>query len=695
LGVLVQNQWSLISPGTERMLVEASGANLVSTAFQRKDLVKQVLDKAARDGVVATVDAVRSRIDVAIPLGYSCAGSVLDVGQGASDVFHVGDRVACAGAGQANHAEIVGVPKNLTVRVPDGVSFEDAAFVTIGAIALQGVRIADVRVGEACVVIGLGLVGQLTVQLLKAAGCRVFGIDVAPDKIDLALASGADVACLRSDADLVQRVQAFSHGRGADAILIAAAASSSDPVEIAPSLARDRAVVVAVGMIGMDVPRNAYYEKELQVRLSRSYGPGRYDRTYEEQGVDYPAGYVRWTEQRNMEGFLDLVADGRVQPSRLVTHRFPIADAERAYDVVTGAVAEPYLGILLEYPHVLATQAATATRVDIRPAGPPLAHGTVRLGVIGAGNFARAVLLPTVKKCDRVELRGVATASAPSSQQTASRFGFAYTASDWREIVDDRDIDAVVIATRHDLHAQIAAAALEAGKSVFLEKPMALSQAQLAELMDAWRKSGRILQLGFNRRFAPTFERLKAGFRGRRPPLVMAYRVNAGSVPASSWVVDPVQGGGRVVGEVCHMLDTLVDLAGARVVSVFTQALPGKPDDVVLSLAFGDGSIGTIVYATGGDRGMPKESLEVLGGGRSAILDDFRTLRLYADGSFAKVGGRLARQDKGHAAELAAFIEAVRRGGESPLDPEVAAHVTRVTFAAVESARAGLPVEVE
>ncbi|MBV9581965.1 MAG: bi-domain-containing oxidoreductase [Chloroflexi bacterium] len=692
-GVLVHNAWSLISPGTERMLVEASGANLVNTAFHRTDLVKQVLDKAARDGVAATVDAVRSRIDVAIPLGYSCAGTVLDVGRGASDVLHVGDRVACAGAGQANHAELVAVPKNLTVRVPDDVPFEDAAFVTVGAIALQGVRIADVRVGEACVVIGLGLVGQLTVQLLKAAGCRVFGIDIAPDKIELAIASGADAACLRSDADLVERVRAFSHGRGADAILIAAAASSSDPVQLAPLLARDRAVVVAVGMIGMDVPRNAYYEKELQVRLSRSYGPGRYDRTYEEQGIDYPAGYVRWTEQRNMEGFLDLVASGRVQPSRLVTHRFPIAEAEGAYQVVTGATSEPYLGILLEYPHADSSDAPRSTRVDIRPSAPTTS-GTVRLGVIGAGNFARSVLLPVLKKLDHVELRGVATASAPSAQQTADRFGFAYTASDWRAIVDDPQIDAVLIATRHDLHASVASAALRAGKSVFVEKPMALSSDELDELLDVWRSSGRILQVGFNRRFAPTFQRLKAGFGGRRPPLVMAYRVNAGSVPASSWVVDPVQGGGRLVGEVCHMLDTLVDLAGSPVESVFAQPVVGTADDVVLSLGFADGSVGTVVYASGGDRSMPKEYLEVLGGGRSAILDDFRTLQLHAGGSTTKIGGRLTRQDKGHAAELSAFVNAVRDGTPSPIDPELAAHITRVTFAAMESVRTGLLVQV-
>src|SRR5919204_4681485 len=363
-GVLVRNHWSLISPGTERMLVEAGGAKLVNTARQRPDLVRQVLDKARREGIAATVEAVRSRLDVAIPLGYSCAGTVIAVGQNVSpSEFALGDRVACAGAGLANHAEVVAVPRNLTARVPEGVSFEDAAFVTVGAIALQGVRIADVRLGEACVVIGLGLVGQLTVQLLKAGGCRVFGIDVAADKVELALAQGADAACSRSDADLVDRVRAFSAGRGADAILIAAAASSSDPVQIAPSLARDRAVVVAVGMVGMDVPRNAYYEKELQLRLSRSYGPGRYDATYEQAGIDYPPGYVRWTEQRNMEAFLDLVAAGTVQPSRLVTHRVPIAEAERAYQIVTAEIAEPYLGILLQYP--ARPSAATATRVDV------------------------------------------------------------------------------------------------------------------------------------------------------------------------------------------------------------------------------------------------------------------------------------------------------------------------------------------
>jgi predicted dehydrogenase/threonine dehydrogenase-like Zn-dependent dehydrogenase len=692
-GVLVQTNWSLISPGTERMLVEAGGANLVNTALHRKDLVKQVIDKAARDGVAATVEAVRSRIDVAIPLGYSCAGVVLDVGPGASDAFETGQRVACAGAGQANHAEIVAVPRNLTVRVPDNVSLDDAAFVTVGAIALQGVRIAEVQLGETCVVIGLGLVGQLTVQLLKAAGCRVFGIDVAPDKVELARVSGADEACLRSDADLVPRIKAFTHGRGADAILIAAAASSSDPVQLAPALARDRAVVVAVGMIGMDVPRNAYYEKELQVRLSRSYGPGRYDRTYEEQGIDYPLGYVRWTEQRNMEAFLDQVAMGRVHPSRLVTHRFRIAEAERAYAVVTGQTSEPYLGILLEYPQRTPAETLTRTRVEVRQPSH-VSSGSVRLGVIGAGNFARSVLLPILKKRPDVALRGVVTASAPSGHQTASRFGFAYAASDWRQVVDDPQIDAVVVATRHDLHAQVAAAALRAGKAVFLEKPMALSSEELEDLMDAWGASGRVLQVGFNRRFAPAFVRLKSAFAGRRAPLMLMYRVNAGAVAASSWVVDPVEGGGRVLGEVCHMVDTLVDLVGAPVESVYASAAGGAGDDVILTLTFADGSVGSIVYASGGDRSMPKEYLEVLGGGRSAVLDDFRTVRVHASASARASGGRLARQDKGHAAELAAFVQAVRRGGASPLDPQVAAHVTRVTFAALESVRSGLPVVV-
>ncbi len=688
-GLLVLNEWSLISPGTERMLVEASGANLVSTALHRKDLVKQVVDKAARDGIMATVEAVRSRIDVAIPLGYSCAGTVLDVGPLASGTFARDDRVACAGAGQANHAEVVAVARNLSVRVPDVVSLEDAAFVTVGAIALQGVRIADVRLGEACVVIGLGLVGQLTVQLLKAAGCRVFGIDVAADKVELARTQGADDACMRTDPDLIERVRAFSVGRGADAILITAASSSSDPVQLAPSLARDRAVVAAVGMIGMDVPRNAYYEKELQVRLSRSYGPGRYDRTYEEDGVDYPVGYVRWTEQRNMEAFLDLVAAGTVKPSRLVTHRVPIAEAEHAYQIVTGEIAEPYLGILLEYPH--RPSAAVSTRVEV---GSPatVIPGSVRLGVIGAGNFARAVLLPALRKLEHLQLAGVVTASPQSAQQTASRFGFGYAASNWRQVVDDADVDAVLIATRNDLHAEVAAAALRAGKSVFLEKPMALDTPSLDELMSAWRASGHVLQVGFNRRFAPSYLRMKSAFARRRGPLVMSYRVNAGAVAAGSWVVDPRQGGGRLIGEVCHMVDLVVDLAGAPIASVYAQ--PGAADDVLLTLSFADGSVATIVYASGGDRGLPKEQLEVLGGGVAAVLDDFRTLRLHISGRTRRFGGPLARQDKGHLAELSAFVDAVRKGTPSPIDPVQAEHVTRVTFAAVESARTGLPIHL-
>jgi hypothetical protein len=360
--------------------------------------------------------------------------------------------------------------------------------------------------------------------------------------------------------------------------------------------------VVAVGMIGMDVPRNAYYEKELQLRLSRSYGPGRYDKTYEEQGIDYPLGYVRWTEQRNMEAFLDQVAMGRVHPSRLVTHRFPIAEAERAYAVVTGQVAEPYLGVLLEYPHVTPSEAPRESRVEVQPARPPT-HGAVRLGVIGAGSFARSVLLPILRKLDGVELRGVVTASAPSGHQTATRFGFAYAASDWHQVVDDPQIDVVLVATRHDLHATVAAAALRAGKAVFLEKPMALSAAELNELVEAWRSSGRVLQVGFNRRFAPSYLRLKSAFARRKTPLVAMYRVNAGAVSPSSWVVDPTEGGGRLIGEVCHMVDTLVDLTESRVVSVY--ALPGADDDVLLNLSFHDGSLATIVYASGGDRSLP------------------------------------------------------------------------------------------
>jgi predicted dehydrogenase/threonine dehydrogenase-like Zn-dependent dehydrogenase len=695
-GALVRTAWSLISPGTERMLVEGGGANLLNTAVQRPDLVRQVMDKARRDGVVDTLQAVRSRLDVAIPLGYSCAGTVVELNGDVPGVG-VGDRVACAGSGFANHAEFVGVPRNLLVRVPDAVSLADASFVTVGAVALHGVRIADCRVGDTCVVVGLGLVGQLTVQLLKAAGCRVFGVDVAEDRTGLARSLGADGACLRSEPSLEQQVRDLTRGRGADAVLITAATSSSDPVELAPRIVRDRAVVVAVGMVGLNVPRNAYYEKELELRVSRSYGPGRYDRRYEQEGVDYPIGYVRWTEQRNMEAFLSLVAEGAVRPARLVTHRFPIEDAERAYQVVTGETAEPSLGILLSYPAVEAPAPSHRVSSPTRT-GESVAGRRLRLGVVGAGSFARAVLLPALRRLnDRVELRGVATASGPSAQQTMARFGFGYASVDWRDVVHDPELDAVLIATRHDLHAELAGEALRAGRSVLLEKPMALDDEQLAKLLSTWESNPRVLQVGFNRRFSPTVRQLRAAYAGRRDPLVLQYRVNAGAVAPGSWVVDPGQGGGRLVGEICHMVDTLFFLTGAPVERVWAQPLPRPPrptaDDVVVTLSFADGSIGTIAYAAGGDRAMPKERLEVFGGGVSAVLDDFVSLTVFEQGRQRRPV-RSRTQDKGHAAELAAFVEAVLRGGPSPIHPLDAAHVTRVTFAAAVSARSGEPVTI-
>lgn len=695
-GLLVRTCWSLISPGTERMLVEAGGAGLARTAVQRPDLVRQVVQKVQRDGLQATLDSVRGRLNAALPLGYSCAGLVEELGEGLAG-FQIGDRVACAGAGLANHAEFVAVPKHLCAGVPDGVSLEDAAFVTVGAIALQGVRIADARVGETCVVIGLGLVGQLTVQILKAAGCRVFGIDVAQDKVDLARALGADGACIRSDETLHEQVRDLTRGRGADAILVTAATSSNDPVTLAAQLARDRAVVVAVGLVGLDVPRNAYYEKELDLRLSRSYGPGRYDRTYEELGIDYPVGYVRWTEQRNMEAFLQLIAERKVQPSQLVTHRVPIEEAERAYAIVTGATGEPSLGILLRY----SDPAAPVRRIELADGriGPPSplvpGRGTLRLGVVGAGSFARAVLLPRLKQlAPAVQLHTVAAASGASAQQTASRFGFRYATSDWRAVVQDPEVDAVLVATRHDLHPVVAAAALRAGKAVFLEKPMALSEEGVDDLLAVTRESGRVLQVGFNRRFAPLVERVRAAFRQRQGPLTLSYRVNAGTAAPGSWVLDPEQGGGRLVGEVCHMVDTLYSLVGAPVTEVYARTLPRPPseaaDDVLLTLTFQDGSIASIAYAASGDRSLAKERLEVFGDRRAVVLDDFQRLTLHQGGRTETHAQRV--QDKGHAAELRAFADAVLQGSPSPLDPREAAHVTRVTFAALRSARAALPV---
>ncbi|MBV9957168.1 MAG: bi-domain-containing oxidoreductase [Acidobacteria bacterium] len=668
--------------------------SLLGKARERPDLVKQVIQKAKNEGLLNTFNAVRSKLGSSTALGYSAAGIVAGVGEDVTE-FRVGDRVSCAGAGYASHAEVLSVPKNLCVRLPDGATFEAGAFGTLGAIALQGVRLAEPTLGEAVVVIGLGLLGQLTVQLLKANGCRVFGLDLDPQKIELARELGADGGAL-SDASAKAAVMQWSRGRGADAVLITAATSSNQPVELAGEISRMKGRVVAVGLVGLDVPRHLYYNRELALKISMSYGPGRYDPEYEERGHDYPFAYVRWTEGRNIEAFLDLVAEGRVNIDRLVTHRFSIDEGERAYQLISGEVKEPYLGVLLNYD----TERELPRRIETGKASAPRASAgqqSVRLGMIGAGGYAKSMLLPHFKTSG-VEFKGIATASGLSARDIGERYGFAYAASGADEVINDKEVNLVVIATRHDTHAQLAQSALEKGHHVFVEKPLAMNDEELDAVLNAASASNGKLMVGFNRHFSPHARAAREFFAGRQSPLSISYRVNSGRIPRESWIQDAREGGGRIIGEVCHFIDLMQFLTGAVTTRVYAESITSRneqivdEDSVFITLRFADGSNGSIAYLAEGDKAMPKERVEVYGEGKTFVLDDFRSAVMYRNGREETT--RLRNQDKGQSAEVRAVCAVVTEGTPAPISLDDLAATTRATFRIREALRTGLPVAV-
>jgi predicted dehydrogenase/threonine dehydrogenase-like Zn-dependent dehydrogenase len=721
---LVRTATSLVSVGTERTLVEFAEKSLVGKARSRPDLVRQVINKARREGLLTSLEAAVNRLNQPSPLGYSSSGVVVALGEGVQGL-KVGQRVACAGGNYAVHAEYACVPKILLTPLLDEVDFESAAFTTLGAIALHGFRLSEAQLGERVAVIGLGLLGLLMAGIANAAGCRVLGIDLDDKRVALAQSMGSK-AVLRSEAE--EAATSFSSGRGCDAILICADTHSADPVELAGAIARDRARVVAVGAVGLHIPRKIYYDKELTLINSRSYGPGRYDPNYEESGQDYPIGFVRWTEGRNMEAFVDLLASGRMDVRPLITHRFPIDQAPQAYELITGKRHEPFLGVLLTYPKppdkalsellpvYRAPDASTATSPDAGcvPTDTPLqqpdtrrvegdtsieAPGSVRLGVLGAGNFALAVMLPILKKVSAVELVGIASASGMSAKNAADRFGFGYATSDEAKIVADPEINTVAVLTRHDLHARQVLSALVYGKNVFCEKPLALTpqeldeiEAVLAKLKSRQGGSVPMLTVGFNRRFAPLAQRLAQFLAGRKEPLMAHYRVNAGYIPLSHWTQNPSQGGGRIIGEACHFIDLLTFLAGGAPVSVISKGLPDAgryhEDNLTMTFTFPDGSLGTVIYLANGDKAFPKERLEVFAGGRVAVLDDFRSLELVQNGRRQKTVSRL-RQDKGHQAEWIAFSQAIKSLSTPPIPYEQLIGVTRASFAAAQSLRCG------
>jgi predicted dehydrogenase/threonine dehydrogenase-like Zn-dependent dehydrogenase len=700
-GVLIRSLYSLISTGTEMMKVSEARLSLLGKARARPDQVKKLVDSVAQQGPVATYKKAMNRLDSYTPLGYSLCGVVVEVGAGAEE-FQVGDLVAAAGNEFALHAEVNWVPTNLVVKVPDGVHPEHASFATVGAIAMQGVRRAEPQLGELAVVIGLGLVGQLVVRLLVAAGVRVVGVDTVEARCRMAEKAGA-LACAGPDADGAAHIELVCRtatgGIGADPVLLDAGGSSNGPVELAARLARDRATVVDIGKTRLDLPWNDYYEKELDVRFSRSYGPGRYDDRYELEGVDYPAGYVRWTERRNLGCFLDLIAGDAIDVASLVSAVRPIEEAEATYEELrTGALEG--VGFLLEYPrtedsHEPPGPAAVPAHGGALPAPAPRRAGTsprgdVRIGFIGAGNYATSMLLPHLAADPAATLATVATTRSLSAVNAQRKFGFATMTTDADAVLADPDHDAVFVVTRHASHADFVCRALETGKAVFVEKPLALTEESLQRVVETIVSTGNDrLMVGFNRRFAPMFSDLRSRFGVIDTPVSARYLVNAGRLDPSSWYLNEELEGSRFLGEGGHFIDALTAFVGHDPVEVHAQQTPGG-GDLHVTIRFADGSLGAVTYATGGDGRFPKETIDVTGGGRNARLDNFTRATVWGRGG--KDTKRTLGQDKGQKAQLAAFVAAVRGGGAMPIGWESLVATTRATIAVGTSVSTGKAV---
>jgi predicted dehydrogenase/threonine dehydrogenase-like Zn-dependent dehydrogenase len=677
-GLLIHTSRTLISAGTERMLVEFGQASLLDKARQQPDKVRMVLDKVRTDGILPTLASVRNKLDQPLPLGYCNVGVVAEVGAGVSG-YAAGDRAVSNG----KHAEVVSVPVHLCARVPDGVPDDHAPFAIIGAIALQGIRLAQPTIGETVAVTGLGLIGLIAVQLLRAQGCRVLGIDFDPAKLALARRFGAETVDLGAGADPVDAARTFSRGRGIDAVVITAATESSEPVHQAALMCRQRGRIVLVGVTGLNLSRDDFYKKELTFQVSSSYGPGRYDPNYEEKGQDYPVGFVRWTAQRNFEAVLDLMAGAQLDIEALISHRFAIGDAAAAYEVVAGST--PSLGILLEYPGLPAAPVRTVSLAA--SAGAALAGRAPAVSFIGSGNYATAVLMPAFQAAG-ARLVTVASSGGVSGVHAGRKFGFARTTTDTATIFSESDSNVVVITTRHDSHARLVVQALKAGKQVFVEKPLCLTRSELDEIAALTAElaaSGALprLMVGFNRRFAPQVVKIRSLLGGAPGPKAFVMTVNAGAIPAEHWTQDREVGGGRLLGEGCHFVDLLRFLAGVPITGHATTTMQGgSGDSAMIQLTFADGSIATVHYLANGSKRFPKERLEVFSGGRVLQLDNFRRLRGYAWPGFSKMN--LWRQDKGQQACATAFLRSVEQGEPSPIPLEEILEVSRVAIEVAE-----------
>lgn len=679
--LLIKTSHSLVSAGTERMLVEFGKAGWIEKARQQPDKVRIVLDKIKTDGLQPTIEAVFNKLDQPLPLGYCNVGRVAVVGTGVVG-FEAGERVISNG----KHAEVVSVPINLCARVPDSVSDEEAAFTVLGAIALQGIRLVQPTLGETVVVTGLGLIGLLTVQLLRAHGCRVLGLDFDRDKLDLAQQFGAEVVDLEAGQDPVKIAELYSRGRGVDAVIVTAATKSSEPMHQAALMCRKRGRIVLVGVTGLELSRDDFFKKELIFQVSASYGPGRYDPNYEEKGQDYPVGFVRWTEQRNFEAVLDMMADGRLDVKPLISHRFAIDEAEKAYELVGGA--GPSLGILLSYPGLEITPAARTVNLGLSPSAPLEAKtGKATVSFVGSGNYATAVLIPAFKEAG-AHLRCVASSAGVSGVHAGRKYGFDETTTDSNRLFTDAETHAVVITTQHDSHARFVLQALEAGKHVFVEKPICLTLAELNDIESAQLATGgrSMVMVGFNRRYAPQVQKMKQLLGGVTGPKAFIMTVNSGAIPADHWTQDPEAGGGRIIGEACHFIDLLRFLAASPITEWQCMSMDAPTRDTVsIQLSFADGSVGTVHYFANGSKAFPKERLEVFAQGRVLQLDNYRKLTGFGWPGFTKMN--LWRQDKGQKACAASFVEAVATGAGAPIPFEEITEVARVSIEIAEAAR--------
>lgn len=707
-GVLVRNHYSIISAGTESKTVKDARLGYIGKAMARQKEVRLVIESIKTQGVIQTYRAVMNRLDAPSPLGYSTAGEVIEAGPEIKNV-KVGDFVACGGAG-ANHSEIVSVQKNLFVKIPEGVDLKYAAFTTVASISMQGIRQADLRLGENCVVIGLGLIGQLTLQLLSAGGIKPIGIDIDSRQVEFANKNGAGISFNRKQDDIEKIIYELTNGHGTDAVIITAGSSSNDPVEFAGRVCRRKGKVIIVGAVPTGFSREHYYKKELELKMSSSYGPGRYDPDYEEKGMDYPIGYVRWTENRNMQAFLELLAEKKLNLEPLITHIYDFNKAPDAYDMILKK-EQPFIGVLLKYDLRSNTTSSLNMTDEIVKTGEESGKDKIatrqsdelnnyhpqipKIGFIGAGNFAQNFLLPNLK--DKSELVGVATSRSHTSKNIADKYGFNYASGNAEDIINDENINTIFIATRHNLHAKFVIKALQAGKNVFVEKPLAMNETELEEINSVIHKredspashrmtSKPILFVGYNRRFSPLVVKLKE-MDGSTLPKAINYRINAGTLPKEHWIQDPQTGGGRVIGEVCHFIDLCMFIAGSPITSVSAEAMDTADnllDSVVISLKFRNGTVASISYFSNGSKLLPKESVEVFSGGRCFIINDFREMKIFGT---KEEKLKLPKQDKGHAAEINEFISALKKGIPSPISFDELYLSSFVTFKVLDSVR--------